>query len=267
MDPSQLDQYFARIQYKGPRAPTLQVLHALTGAHTQNIPFENLDVLLGHGIDLSDDVVFDKLVVRKRGGYCFEQNALFMRVLSALGFEVKPLSARGRIFWPDRSFVPPRTHLLLQVTLNGERWLTDVGMGGNSLTAAIRFELDIEQTTPHDTRRIVRDSDKWFHQIRYAEQWADVAEITGEEMPLIDRIVANWYTSSHPNSHFKGRMIVARAGEDGRRYTLSHNELKQRERDGHATTQAITTPEQLLEILANKFGIELPPDTRFPDLT
>src|SRR5215510_7467457 len=103
MDPSQLDKYFARIGYQGPRMPNLQVLHALTGLHTQNIPFENLDVLLGRGIDLADDAVFEKLVERRRGGYCFEQNALFMRVLCALGFEVKPLSARGRIFWPDRS--------------------------------------------------------------------------------------------------------------------------------------------------------------------
>lgn len=264
MDPSQLDQYFARIKYQGPRVPSEQVLHALTAAHTQNIPFENLDVLLERGIDLADEAVFDKLVLRKRGGYCFEQNALFLRVLSAIGFEVKPLSARGRIFWPDRSFVPPRTHLLLQVTLHGERWLTDVGMGANSLTAAIRFEPDIEQNTPHDTRRIVRAHDKWFHQIRYGEEWADVCEITGEEMPLIDRVVANWYTSTHPNSHFKGRIIVARAGDDGRRYTFSNGELKQRERDGHATVQTIATPERVLEVLASQFGIQLPPDTRFP---
>jgi N-hydroxyarylamine O-acetyltransferase len=236
----------------------------LTALHTQNIPFENLDVLLERGVDLAEDAVFEKLVERRRGGYCFEQNTLFMRVLCALGFEVKPLSARGRISWPDRNFTPPRTHVLLQVTLNGEPWLTDVGMGANSLTAAIRFEQDIEQDTPHDTRRVVRESGKWFHQIRYGEQWVDVCEITGEEMPLIDRVIANWYTSTHPNSHFKGRMIVARAGDDGRRYTLAFGELKTRERNGQATTQAIDTPEHLLEILADQFGIHLPPETRFP---
>jgi N-hydroxyarylamine O-acetyltransferase len=187
-----------------------------------------------------------------------------MRVLNALGFQVKPLSARGRIFWPDRSFIPPRTHVLLQVTLNGERWLSDVGMGANSLTAAVRFELDVEQDTPHDTRRIVREGDIYYHQIRYGERWADVCEITGEEMPAIDRLIANWYTSAHPESHFKGRLIVARSGDQGRRYSLTDGELKQRERDGRATTQTIQTPEQLLDILANQFGIELPPGTRFP---
>jgi N-hydroxyarylamine O-acetyltransferase len=264
MKASEVEQYFARIAYVGPRQPSVQLLHALTAAHSERIPFENLDVLLGRVIDLSDDAVFDKLVVRKRGGYCFEQNALLMRVLSALGFEVTPLSARGRIFWPDRSFIPPRTHLLLQVLLDGERWLTDVGMGASSLTAAIRFELDREQSTPHDTRRVVRNGEKYFHQVCYGEQWVDVCEMTGEEMPVIDRIVSNWYTSAHPDSHFKSRMIVARAGEEGRRYTLVDGELKQRERDGQSTTQTIDSPELLLEILASRFGIDLPQGTRFP---
>jgi N-hydroxyarylamine O-acetyltransferase len=264
MDSSQLDQYFARIAYTGPREPTLHVLHALTAAHSERIPFENLDVLLGCGIDLSDEAVFDKLVVRRRGGYCFEQNALFMRVLSALGFDVKPLSARGRVFWPDRSFTPPRTHMLLQVTLAGERWLTDVGMGASSLTAAVRFELEVEQSTPHDLRRIVREGDKYFHQVRHGDVWSDVNEITGEEMPLIDRVVANWYTSAHPSSHFKSRMIVARAGSAGRCHALVDGELKVRERDGRATTEPLDTPERLLEVLASEFGIHLPPGTRFP---
>jgi N-hydroxyarylamine O-acetyltransferase len=264
MESALLDQYFARIAYAGPREPSLAVLHTVTGAHAEHIPFENLDVLLGRAIDLSDDAVFDKLVLRKRGGYCFEQNALLMRVLCALGFEVKPLSARGRIFWPDRSFIPPRTHLLLQVTLDGASWLTDVGVGASSLTAAIRFELDVEQHTPHDLRRIIRENDRFYHQVRHGAAWVDVYEFTGEEMPSIDRVVANWYTSAHPQSHFKSRMIVARAGREGRRYSLVDRELKQRERDGHASSRLIGTPEQLLEVLASEFGLVLTPGERLP---
>lgn len=259
-----LDQYFARISYDGPRAASVEVLHALTRAHTEHIPFENLDVLLGRGIDLADDVLFDKLVVRKRGGYCFEHNALFLRVLRTLGFDAKPLSARGRIFWPDRSFIPPRTHLLLKVTLDGADWITDVGVGAASLTAAVRVELGVEQETPHDKRRIIREHDRYYHQVLYGDQWTDVYEFTGEEMPAIDRVLANWYTSAHPESHFKDRMIVARAADGGRRYSLVDGVLKQRERNGQATEQPLATPELLLETLASKFGIHLPPGTRFP---
>ena len=110
MDASELNLYFERIGWDGPRPPTpsLEVLHALTAAHTQAIPFENLDVLLGRGIQLGFDAVFDKLVRRRRGGYCFEQNGLFLHVLQALGFAATPLSARVRRDRP-RDFIPPRS--------------------------------------------------------------------------------------------------------------------------------------------------------------
>src|SRR4051812_14228187 len=105
-----LDAYCARIGYDGPRTPTLSTLHAITAAHTRSIPFENLDVLLGCGIDIAPAAIFDKLVARRRGGYCFEQNGLLLAVLEALGFQVAPISARVRWQRP-RDFTPPRTHV------------------------------------------------------------------------------------------------------------------------------------------------------------
>ena len=264
MKADELDRYFARIGYRGAREATLPVLHALTAAHTQTIPFENLDVLLGRGIDLSDEAVFDKLVAQRRGGYCFEQNSLFLRVLSALGFEVTPLSARGRIIDRRREFTPPRTHVFLQVQLEGASWITDVGMGALSLTGALRFELGLEQATPHDRRRIIHEDGRYFHQVFHAE-WIDVCEFTGEAMPAIDREISNWYTSAHPRSHFKDRLMVARAVADGRRYTVLNDELKIRERDGQSSVQAIATPRALLEILDERFGLKFPEGTRFGD--
>jgi N-hydroxyarylamine O-acetyltransferase len=260
--PSELDHYFTRIDYQGPREPTLPVLHALTAAHTRHIPFENLDVLLGRGIDLAADAVFDKLVTRKRGGYCFEQNGLFLRVLTALGFDVTPVSARVRLDRP-RDFIPARTHMFVRVIVDGAAWISDVGVGGVSLTSAIRLESDLEQATPHEPRRIVREGDRFFHQVRFGSQWADVCEFSGEEMPPIDREVANWFTSAHPQSHFKNRLIAARAGDHGRRYTLLNAELKIREADGHATLVAIESADQLLALLAEHFDLRFEPGTRF----
>jgi N-hydroxyarylamine O-acetyltransferase len=257
-----LEAYLTRIGYTGPRQPTLDVLHALTAAHAQAIPFENLDVLLGRGIDLSPDAVFDKLVRRRRGGYCFEQNGLFLRALTALGFHAVPLSARVRIDRP-RDVLPPRTHLFLRVEIAGESWLTDVGVGALSLTGAIRFGVDGEQPTPHEPRRIVRESGRWFHQARLGDVWSDVYEFTGEEMPPIDRELANWFTSTHPQSHFLGRLIAARAAPDGRRITLQNTELKLRDPDGRPTVQTIGSPDELLAALAEHFGLHFPPGTRF----
>jgi N-hydroxyarylamine O-acetyltransferase len=257
-----VDAYLARIGYSGPRVPTLPVLHALTAAHTQTIPFENLDVLLGRPIDLQPAAIFDKLVKGRRGGYCFEQNGLFLHALEALGFRVRPLSARVRLDRP-RDYTPPRTHMFLRVEVADESWLTDVGVGGLSLTAALRLAPDGAQETPHGQRRIVREGDRWFHQARFDDAWTDVCEFTGEEMPPIDRVVANWFTSTHPESHFRNRLIVARAAPDGRRITLLNRELKLRDRHGVATTQVIDSAGALRDALAEHFGLHFPEGTRF----
>ncbi|WP_214405716.1 arylamine N-acetyltransferase family protein [Pseudonocardia lacus] len=271
LTPAELDAYFARVAYTGPREPTLPVLHAITSAHTRSVPFENLDALLGTPIELTVDALVDKIVHRRRGGYCFEQNGLFLEVLTALGFAVTPLSARVRLDRP-REVVPPRTHLFLRVDLDGETWLTDVGIGGVSLTCAIGWEPDgadeqRAQQTPHEPRRVVREGGKWFHQVRFGQQWADVYEFTGEEMPLVDREVGNWYTSAHPQSHFRHRLMVARAGDQGRRLTLTDTELKVRDRDGHAESTPIGSPDELLTALDEHFGLRFAPGTRFAPLT
>ncbi len=257
-----LHAYLARIGYRGDRSPTLVNLHALTAAHTKSIPFENLDVLLGRPIDLEPVALFRKLVTDRRGGYCFEQNGLFLHVLEALGYSVKPLSARVRLQRP-RDFLPPRTHVFLRVELEGESWLTDVGVGAASLTSAIRFVHDLEQPTDHEPRRIVREGSVDFHQVRHGEVWNDVYEFTGEEMPLVDRTVASWFTSAHPHSHFRDRLMAARALDDGRRLTLLNRELTMRARDGSTETRSIDTPEELLKVLAESFGLEFPAGTRF----
>lgn len=257
-----LDAYFERVGYRGAREPTLSVLNALTFAHARSIPFENLDVLLGRPIDLRAERLFEKLVAQRRGGYCFEQNGLFLAVLAELGFHVAPLSARVR-FQRPRDYLPPRTHVFVRVELDGESWLTDVGVGGLSLTSAIRLELGTEQTTPHEPRRVVREGDRFYHQVRFPDGWNDVCDFTLEEMPLVDREVANWYTSTHPQSHFKNRLIVARAGAAGQRITVADDEFTIREQDGRSTRHRISTPEELLEVLATHFDLHFAPETRF----
>jgi N-hydroxyarylamine O-acetyltransferase len=257
-----LDAYFARIGYRGPRTPTLETLHALSAAHVQTIPFENLDVLLGRPIDLEPAAVERKLVHDHRGGYCFEQNSLFLHVLTQLGFDARPLSARVRYQRP-RDFTPARTHLLVRVELD-ESWLADVGVGGLSLTSAIRLADPGPQATAHETRRLVRENGLLYHQVLLADTWHDVYDFTLEEMPPIDRIVANWYTSTHPASHFKSRLTVARALPDGGRLSILNRELTVRRRDGTAEHHVLSSPDELLAVLAERFGLAFPPGTRFP---
>jgi N-hydroxyarylamine O-acetyltransferase len=139
-----------------------------------------------------------------------------------------------------------------------------VGVGGLSPTSAIRLEESGRvQTTPHEPRRIVREDGRLFHQVLLGDQWSDLYEFTLEEMPLIDRELGNWYTSAHPQSHFRDRLIVARAAPQGIRLTLQNDEFNIRARDGKAETRKLNSPDELLEVLETHFGLRFPAGTRF----
>lgn len=224
MEAKDLKTYLNRIGFSRDASPTLEVLNQITGLHTKSIAFENLDPLLNKQVLLTDNGLFDKLVVKKRGGYCFEQNGLLLTVLKAIGFDVKPISARVRLRFSDRGPVAPRTHVFLRVEINGQSYMTDVGMGSGSLTKALELVPDIEQDTPHDLRKLENVGGRWFHQISYGygNGWIDACEFTLEEMPLIDREVANWYTSAHPTSHFRDKIAMARARDNGERISLDN---------------------------------------------
>lgn len=255
-----LDAYFARIGFAGATPCTVDTLNRLALAHVSTIPFENLDVLLGRGISLEPDAVDDKLITRRRGGYCFEQNTLMLRVLQELGFDAQPISARVRYQRP-RDFTPARTHVFLRVTLPTGDHFVDVGVGGMSPTAALRFELDVEQPTPHEPRRFIFEDGRYFHQAKLNDAWVDICEFTLEGMPPIDREVANWFTSAHPLSHFKSRCLAARATPEGR-VTLLNREFTVR-RGSVGETTPVESPEHLLTILAQHFGLQFPAGTRF----
>ena len=260
-----VEAYFSRIGYHGPRAATLEVLRAIVLHHSASIPFENLDVLLRRGIALELAAVHAKLVVNRRGGYCFEQNGLLLVVLESLGYSVTPLSARVRLDRP-REFVPPRTHLFLRVELDGVPWLTDVGVGGLSPTGPLRMDTEQEQATPHEPRRIVSEGDRWFHQVRLGGGWVDVCEFTGEAMPQIDRELANWWTSTNPNSKFHQNIMASVARHDGTRVSINNTAFTHRSGDGGGEvlrSEVIGDAGRLRELLGAEFGLEVPEGTRF----
>lgn len=260
-----LSAYLARIglpELNLETPPTLAMLDALICAHVQTVPFENLDVLLGRRIDLDLGAIEHKLVHARRGGYCFEQNTFFCALLSQLGFTAELLSARVRYQRP-RSPTPPRTHVFLRVTIEGVAYLADVGVGAISPTCALRLDTEDEQPTPHEVRRIVREGGLFVHQVRFGDAFHDVCEFTGEEMPAIDREVGNWFTSTHPDSVFKQRLMVARALPAGRRVTLLNHELTLRDATGASETQRLDTQPALLSALKQHFDLDFPSTTHF----
>jgi N-hydroxyarylamine O-acetyltransferase len=133
MSEPRLAAYLARVGLDAAPAPTSEGLGALLAAHRRAIAFENLDIPLGRGIRIDSDSVFDKLVTRRRGGYCFEQNRLLADMIALIGFKVRPLLARVRLGPPD--VVPVRSHVTLLVMLDGAPWIADGGFGGSDVPA------------------------------------------------------------------------------------------------------------------------------------
>ncbi len=123
-----LSAYFTRLAWTGTPDVSIDTLRELHGHHNSAIPFENLDVLLPREIHLDDRALEEKLITARRGGYCFEQNGLLQRALSEIGFSVRSLL--GRVVLANPPQMPPRTHRLLLVEVEGERWIADVGFGG-----------------------------------------------------------------------------------------------------------------------------------------
>lgn len=239
--------------------PTLAALGAIQMAHASSIPFENLDVLLGLPIRLEIEALEHKLVAQKRGGYCFETNGLFIAALSALGFQVQPLSARVR-YQLDRSVTPPATHLFARVDLDGEAWLVDAGVAAGTPTAPIRLHLlDEPQLTPHEPRRIIQvqagNYPRFIHQAQYGAEWIDVYEFTGQAMPDIDRSVANWWTSMHPDSKFRRNLIIALVNQDGTRFSVQNQQFIHRRGGEILESRVIGTLAELREVLAERVGL------------
>ena len=250
--------YFERIGYAGDRTPKRATLDALHLAHATHIPFENLDILLGRPIRLDLASLQAKLVRGRRGGYCFEQNRLFAAVLEALGFAVTPLAARVRF---GTSAVLPRTHMLLQVDVDGSPLLADVGFGIFGLLLPVPLDESGESRQFAWTYRVAREAGQYVLQLRKGVAWSDLYAFTLERQYPVDYEMANHYTSTHPSSRFVLAPIAQRSTPDVRRMLRDGTYSEHR---GETVTQrTLADDDELLEVLAEEFELRFPKGTRF----
>jgi arylamine N-acetyltransferase len=210
-----LDAYFARIGYAGRRAPDLATLTAIIRHHAARISFEAIDVLLGKGIDIASEAIFDKLVQRRRGGYCYEQNGLLLAVLTALGFEAGTRLAR--VLWMRPADAPPlrATHMMLVVRFNGRDFLADAGFGNGTPTAPLAFDTEEPQLTPLETFRLRATSAGHMLEMQMGENWAPVYEILAGIPTAEDVADGNLFTSTHPDSRFRRDLMMSRGSATG----------------------------------------------------
>jgi arylamine N-acetyltransferase len=253
-----LDGYFDRINYGGPAAPNLEVLQALTTAHTRSIPFENIDPLMGIPVDdLSPQALSDKLVNRRRGGYCYEQNGLMGYALAEIGFRVRRLA--GRVVWMLPPDTPPgaQTHTVLAVTFPGSQgsFLVDVGFGGQTLTSPIRLQTGNAQQTTHEPYRLNDRGDGLVLQALIRDEWQPLYVFGTHTVPQIDLTVGSWYVSTHPSSKFVTGLTVALTTEDAR-YNLAGRDFTIHRADGSEKIR-LDDAQAVVEVLGERFGIDM----------
>ncbi|HEY3025712.1 MAG TPA: arylamine N-acetyltransferase [Pyrinomonadaceae bacterium] len=246
-----IDAYLRRIKYRGSLAPSGQTLRELQVAHLYSVPFENLSIHSGQPIILQDDALFDKIVVRRRGGFCYELNGLFAALLRALGFKVAMLSAE--VANGEGGFSPDFAHMTLMVTLK-ERWLADVGFG-DSFREPLLLDCDQEQVQGERAYQIVPDGNYLIlRQRENGAEWKDQYRFTLQPHRYADYAEMCHYQQTSPRSHFTQARICTRATADGR-ITLSKMRLittlngKQREE------RELTNEEEYASALQEHFDI------------
>jgi N-hydroxyarylamine O-acetyltransferase len=253
----ELDAYLARIGYSGSREPTLETLRGLHARHPFAIPFENLDTLRRRPVRLDLESLQRKLVTQRRGGYCFEQNLLFAHVLAALGFQVVSLAAR--VLWDRPEEVRARTHMLLFVELGEGSYLCDVGFGGFTMTVPLRLEPGVEQSTPHEVFRVLRDGREFSSQVRVRDDWRTLYRFDLQQQLQADIEVLNFWVAEHPDSPFLTRLMAARRDDD-RTFSLRNNRLSVYYAGGRSEQRELGSVAELRGLLADTFGIDVPVD-------
>lgn len=252
-----LEAYFRRIGYFGSGDPSLETLRGLHAAHATAIPFENLAIQLGElPIRLDEDSLVDKLVVRRRGGYCFEQNHLFQAMLRRLGFEVRAFEARVRMGSPEPL---PRTHMLLGVTADSREWLCDVGFGGEGLFHPVAMDGEAS-AQPQGRYRVASEGSLKVLQSEAPAGWMDLYAFEPVPRLKVDFEMGNWYTSTHPESRFVKTLTAQRILPDGRRVLRGLDYTVVR---GGEVEHRVLEIAEIPGVLREDFGLEIPDGTAF----
>jgi N-hydroxyarylamine O-acetyltransferase len=232
-------------------------LRDLQVAHLLAVPFENLSIHAGEPIVLEDEALFEKIVVRRRGGFCYEANGLFAALLNAIGFDVKMLAAG--VARPDGSFGPEFDHMALMVTL-AERWLVDVGFG-DSFIEPLRLDERGEQVQPDGRAyRIAPDGEEHLillRRVAESAEWEPQYRFTLRPYAYADYEEMCRFHQTSPESHFTRARICSRATPAGR-VTLSEMRLIETQAGGERIERLLESEEEYAAALREHFRIDAP---------
>ena len=252
----QTARYLARIGLAGHLPVTAETLAAIQGAHLHAVPFENLDICpLDQPFALDIPALYEKVVERGRGGFCFELNGLLAALLEGMGFEVWRMAAQ----FCDEPQADPFDHLILMVGVPAEdsRWYVDVGAGrvNPERPAPIGAESADER---YRTR--FRDG-RWVGEARTADGWSPVLSWPPDAHQLADFLPRCAHFQTHPESFFRSgaRCTIL---VPGGRATLAQRTLITTI-DGQREERELTSNDEIAAALESIFGIRIPVDDRW----
>lgn len=249
--------YLARIQYFKLIKPDVQTLKELQRAHMLNVPFENLDIGLKRSIQLSKEALWNKIIVQKRGGFCYELNGLFAGLLKEIGFDVTYLNAR--VYNPEGNLGIDFDHLalLVQVPDQPGRWLVDVGFG-DSFNEPLSFQERGEQVQGLRSYRLEETADGYIAwQKNYDGSWERqyFFDLMPRNFP-IDYEAACLYHQTSPRSSFTRGSIVSKATADGR-VSLEERRLIVT-KNGQRSERPVENKDEYRVFLKQYFDVTLP---------
>ena len=246
----EIDAYLERIGYSGSREPKVETLKQLHRVHMFSVPFENLDIGLGHPIELSPPSFYDKIVRHRRGGFCYELNGLFAWLLEQLGFKVVMLSVR---VFNGTQPGPEFDHMILLIKLDNDL-IADVGFGDSFLEPLLldTGEVDVQQNSSY---RITGSDTERMLKRRRESVWEPQYVFSLTPRRLSDFSAMCHYHQTSLQSHFTQKAVCSMATTDGR-ITLSNNRLIIT-KGGRSEERKVKSEEEYRTLLKTLFGINL----------
>lgn len=255
---SEITTYLKKINYQGDNSVNLHNLRQLQYCHLLRIPYENLSAMNGSPVLLDESSLYDKIISHDRGGYCFELQGLFYYLLKSLGYQVEQFAGR---FMDEPGHIQMRRHRVLVMTLEGKRYVCDVGVRSESSRFPLELVEDVIQSDCVGDYYYKKDPFYGWVQMQRlkGKDWKTILGFTEEKQIDDDYVMPSFYCEKHPDSTFNKFMKIS-IFTDKANLNIVGNEYRVFAEGRIQERRQIQNDTEARRILAEHFHIQVPPD-------
>lgn len=251
----QIKLYLERINVKEPVTLNAEYLAELQQAHISHIPFENIDIMKQKPLLINRDVLFEKIILNKRGGVCSELNTLYNWLLESLGYQVCSYSSR---IIAQTSPIQAKSHRIIAVDIDGERYLTDVGFNYEHHRIPLKMEEHLIQDDGECQYKLIKDNFfGWLMmQNRPGIGWREKIGFTEDPCVDLDFVAATFFAENHPESRINKHLKVS-LHIDGTFYAIRAGNFIKETGGAEKIIEPITSEQQEKRILQDVFDLNI----------